>query len=83
MPLYEYFCAECSDTFETIRPAAQADAPAVCPGCRATSPQRVLSLVASSVMKGNGNGDAGAATAAMTSAGMGGGCCGGACGCGH
>ena len=81
MPLYEYFCAECSDTFETIRPAAHADAPVACPSCQATSPQRVLSLVASSVMKGNG--DAGAAAPAGATSDMGGGCCGGACGCAH
>ena len=81
MPLYEYFCAECSDTFETIRPAAQADAPVVCPRCQASSPQRVLSLVGSSVRKGTAR--AGAAAAAMATSGMGGACCGGACGCAH
>jgi putative FmdB family regulatory protein len=77
MPLYEYFCPTCQATFETLRPAAQADQPALCPKCRANSSQRVLSLVASNVAKSNGD----SAPALATS--MGGGCCGGACGCHH
>lgn len=76
MPLYEYFCPTCKDTFEQLRPAQKADEATTCPACRQTASQRVLSLFASSV-KGEG------ADAAMPmSMPMGGGCCGGgACGC--
>jgi putative FmdB family regulatory protein len=77
MPLYEYFCPTCKESFETLRPALQADQPATCPTCRAESAQRILSLVASSVLKSNGD-----AAPAMAMGG-GGGCCGGACGCHH
>jgi putative FmdB family regulatory protein len=72
MPLYEYFCASCQHTFETMRPAKEADAPATCPACQHASSQRILSLFASSV-KSNG--------AASSLPMSGGGCCGGACGC--
>ncbi|RIK26213.1 MAG: zinc ribbon domain-containing protein [Chloroflexi bacterium] len=82
MPLYEYFCPTCQGTFETLRPAAQADQPALCPKCQANSTQRVLSLVASSVVKTNGGADSMMA-AGMGTANVGGGCCGGACGCHH
>lgn len=82
MPLYEYFCPTCQATFETLRPTAQADEPALCPQCRANSTQRVLSLVASSVVRGNAGVEPAMATS-MGTASMGGGCCGGACGCHH
>ena len=77
MPIYEYFCTHCQTTFENLRPAQQADAPAVCPACREASSQRILSLFASSVKTAQGG-----APIAM-SGGGGGGCCGGACGCSH
>lgn len=78
MPLYEYFCPTCKHSFETLRPMQQADMPVTCPSCREHSTQRVMSLVASSVLKGNGA----AVAEAPTMAGAGGGaCCGGACGC--
>jgi putative FmdB family regulatory protein len=79
MPLYEYFCTSCQGTFETLRPAKEADEPVSCPSCQHASSQRILSLFANSV-KTNG------ATSLLPmgnamSGGMGGGCCGGACGC--
>ena len=79
MPLYEYFCPTCQGTFESLRPAAQADQATVCPSCHAESTQRVLSLVASGLTKSEGNAD----FADAISVGAGGGCCGGACGCQH
>lgn len=79
MPLYEYFCPSCKESFEALRPAAQADQPTTCPSCRVESSQRILSLVASSVMKGHGA----AGLAEMSPPSMGGACCGGACGCSH
>jgi putative FmdB family regulatory protein len=54
MPLYEYFCPTCKATFDTLRPMQQADLPVTCPTCRQNSTQRVMSLVASSVMKTDG-----------------------------
>jgi putative FmdB family regulatory protein len=80
MPIYEYFCATCKETFETLRLSNQADQPALCPSCRSESKQRVLSLVASSVVRNGEGAAAGASNLAMSG---GGGCCGGACGCSH
>jgi putative FmdB family regulatory protein len=79
MPLYEYFCPTCNDTFEKLRPVIQADLATVCPTCQKQSSQRVLSLVASSVLKGTSSG---VQETAMPSS-AGGGCCGGSCGCHH
>lgn len=76
MPLYEYYCPTCSTTFESLRPAQHADAPAACPECRDTSSQRILSLFARSVKTS-------AAMPALSPAPTGGSCCGGACGCAH
>ncbi|MCE7983062.1 MAG: zinc ribbon domain-containing protein [Caldilinea sp. CFX5] len=75
MPLYEYFCPTCKDTFEQLRPAQKADEATTCPACRQPSSQRVLSIFASSV-KSEGGG-----AAMPMSMPMAGGCCGGACGC--
>ena len=77
MPIYEYFCPTCNDTFEKVRPLQQADLPTACPACQKQSTQRVLSLVASSVLKGS----EGSAPQPMMA--TGGGCCGGSCGCHH
>ena len=76
MPLYEYYCPDCRDTFELLRAASRADETAACPSCQQASTQRILSLFASSVKSGGSE----AGANAMVSAG---GCCGGACGCGH
>ncbi|MEZ4864625.1 MAG: zinc ribbon domain-containing protein [Caldilineaceae bacterium] len=80
MPLYEYFCSTCNDTFEQLRPAPQADVAVSCPTCQKPSAQRVLSLFA-----GHIKGEAGASmpTSLPSSMPMAGGCCGGACGCHH
>ena len=76
MPLYEYFCPTCNDTFEQLRPAQKADEAIVCPDCQQPSAQRVLSLFASAVKSEGG------APVPMSMP-MAGGCCGGACGCHH
>jgi putative FmdB family regulatory protein len=73
MPLYEYYCSDCKDTFEQLRPAQQADSPADCPACRSMASQRILSLFASSVKT--------AGSDAAYQLPVGGGCCGGGCGC--
>ncbi|MBN1315607.1 MAG: zinc ribbon domain-containing protein [Anaerolineales bacterium] len=33
MPIYEYFCCECKNRFEKMRPMSQSDEPATCPTC--------------------------------------------------
>lgn len=79
MPLYEYYCPACESSFETLRPAQDADAPTVCPQCREVSSQRILSLFARSVKTGGAVMETVGAPAGQ----FGGGCCGGACGCSH
>lgn len=71
MPLYDFRCRTCGDTFEVRRSMADASDPAPCPaGHRDTV--KLMSLVAV--------GGRAAGTDAAPAAG--GGCCGGACGCG-
>jgi putative FmdB family regulatory protein len=75
VPLYEYRCPICDDTFEARRPMAEASEPIDCPQGHAGS-RRLLSMFASV-------GGAAASAAAPSSAPRpsGGGCCGGMCGC--
>lgn len=72
MPLYDFRCRTCGDTFELRRSMAEADAPAPCPeGHHDTV--KLLPLIAV-----GGRASAAAARAPVAT----GGCCGGACGCG-
>jgi putative FmdB family regulatory protein len=73
VPLYEFRCRTCGDTFELRRSMAESDAPALCPGGHHDT-VRLLPLVAV-------GGRASAAPSGPPAA-IGGGCCGGACGCG-
>jgi putative FmdB family regulatory protein len=73
VPLYEFRCRTCGDTFEVRRAMIDADRAASCPHGHAET-VRLLPLVA---VGGRAVGSA-PAPAAST----GGGCCGGACGCG-
>jgi len=70
MPIYEYLCAGCSDTFEELVSASD-ERSVRCPGCGGATVTRLLSSFATSRPDG-----------AMVGGG-GGGCCGGSCGCGH
>jgi putative FmdB family regulatory protein len=72
VPLYDFRCRTCGDTFEVRRAMAEADVPASCPAGHA-DPVRLLPLVSV-------GGRASPAAAAPYVGG--GGCCGGACGCG-
>ncbi|MEN6531232.1 MAG: zinc ribbon domain-containing protein [Anaerolineaceae bacterium] len=45
MPLYEYVCQSCKQTFETLRSFSQADQPITCPSCGKTDARRQISLV--------------------------------------
>ena len=42
MPIYEYYCANCNQEYEAIRPASQADDPVPCKSCNEPG-QRQLS----------------------------------------
>ena len=66
MPIYEYVCANCSATFEKLRPMSQAQAPATCTHCGSTDTVRAISVF-SAISKGN-NG------ASRSVSGTGGGC---------
>jgi putative FmdB family regulatory protein len=73
VPLYEFRCRTCGDTFELRRSMAESDAPAPCPGGHHDT-VKLLPLVAV-----GGRASAAPGTPPAT---IGGGCCGGACGCG-
>jgi putative FmdB family regulatory protein len=74
VPLYDFRCRTCGDTYEVRRNMAEADAPAPCPqGHRDTV--RLLPLVSV-------GGRASASPSPASALPAGGGCCGGACGCG-
>jgi putative FmdB family regulatory protein len=73
MPVYEYRCRECDDTFELRRPMSEAGDPAACPSGHPDT-VRLLSMFASRT---------GSVAAPAAPAMSGGGCCGGGCGCGH
>jgi putative FmdB family regulatory protein len=74
MPLYEFKCKECDDTFEVRRPMSEASDPATCPQGH-DGAVRMLSVFASV-------GASGASAPAAASRPSGGGC-GGACACAH
>jgi putative FmdB family regulatory protein len=74
MPLYEFKCKECDDTFEVRRPMSEASEPATCPQGH-DGAVRMLSVFASVGASG-----ASAPTAAPRPSGGG---CGGACACAH
>ncbi|MFM7686185.1 MAG: FmdB family zinc ribbon protein [Actinomycetota bacterium] len=72
MPLYEFKCKECDDTFEVRRPMSQASDPATCPQGH-DGAVRLLSVFASV----GGGASAAPAPAPRPKAGG----CGGACAC--
>ena len=74
MPLYEYRCPTCRQTFELRRRMTESSEAATCPAGHAGA-ERIISLVAARAWDGNG---------APTPASGGGCACGrGACACGH
>ena len=73
MPIYEYLCADCSDTFEELV-SASSPAEVHCPQCGGATVTKLLSSFATPRPVGATVGGGG---------GGGGGCCGGSCGCGH
>ena len=73
VPLYEFRCTSCDDTFEVRRPMSQASDPVTCPSGH-DGAVRLLSVFAS---VGAG------APAAAPAPSAGGGGCGSGCGCAH
>ncbi|HXY74586.1 MAG TPA: zinc ribbon domain-containing protein [Dehalococcoidales bacterium] len=45
MPIYEYNCESCNNTFELMRPISKSAEPATCPNCKGKS-KRVISKFA-------------------------------------
>ncbi|MEK7425975.1 MAG: zinc ribbon domain-containing protein [Actinomycetota bacterium] len=74
MPLYEYRCRTCDETFERRRPMSEASQPAECSAGHVDS-MRLLSMFAS--VGANGSTPTGAPPQPAT------GGCGSACGCRH
>ena len=71
MPIYEYLCSGCAETFEEL--VSVSGAPEVrCPSCGDSAVTRLLSSFARARPAGVAVGGGG-----------GGGCCGGSCGGGH
>jgi putative FmdB family regulatory protein len=72
MPIYEYWCPECRQSFEKLRPMNSKDSEVSCPQC-GSGVKKMLSVVALAGRRGED----------MSYPASGGGCaCGGACGCG-
>jgi putative FmdB family regulatory protein len=77
VPLYEYRCRTCDETFERRRPMSESSAPAECSAGHVDS-IRLLSVFAST-----GGAAAGSSSAATSGAPRSGGVCGSGCGCHH
>ena len=77
MPLYEFACRRCHNTFERLISFATAEEGVACPSCGEPEARRLISTFAAF--------SKGAAGEVNAFAGGSGGCCGGgcACGCGH
>jgi len=46
MAIYEYFCPQCREVFEVMRPMSKADSPAFCPKCKSRG-EKLISVFAS------------------------------------
>jgi len=79
VPLYEFRCKTCDDTFEVRRSMAESHLPASCPSGHDNA-VRLLSVFASVGASGNGSSSSAASAAPAMSTGGG---CGSACGCHH
>ena len=71
MPLYEYHCDDCNESFELRRPMSASDEATECPNCDGQNVKRQISVFMAFTKGASG------------SKSLGGGCaCGGACACG-
>jgi putative FmdB family regulatory protein len=74
MPIYEYRCESCQNSFEAL--VTRSDPQAECPQCGGHELTREMSVFASSVSSTNGGAQAASGPAPAPRA-----CCGGGCGC--
>jgi putative FmdB family regulatory protein len=58
MPIFEYKCQNCGETFERFSQRATAIAPPVCPACGSKDAERIFSVFAGRVEGGTGCGSA-------------------------
>jgi putative FmdB family regulatory protein len=56
MPLYEYRCGGCGQTFEQLRRMQDADRDLACPKCKSGEVERLLSTFASRMASAPGSG---------------------------
>jgi putative FmdB family regulatory protein len=59
MPLYEYLCYKCGNSFEKLRRIADDDRELRCPACGSEKIERVLSSFSSRGCSGSSSGDFG------------------------
>ncbi|CAN5614095.1 zinc ribbon domain-containing protein [soil metagenome] len=76
MPLYEYYCTDCHNTFDALRAMDKADATIQCKSCEGRHTSRVLSIFAA-----RPKAEQNKKVPTTVTVGGGGGCCGGSCGC--
>ncbi|MDW8408631.1 MAG: zinc ribbon domain-containing protein [Anaerolineae bacterium] len=55
MPIFEYECPDCGDSFEKLVRSTSSTAKVVCPQCGSVKPRRKLSAFAASVRGGGGS----------------------------
>ena len=73
MPIYEYICEDCKNSFEKI--VINRDQQIACPKCSGKNAKIQLSVFSSAVAGGAAKSSGGSGSAG------GGSCCGGGCGC--
>jgi putative FmdB family regulatory protein len=74
MPIYEYRCESCSETFDVLTRFAERDIAQMCPACEST---KTRVMVSSFAVAGGGESSQSLDFGSGESAG---GCCGGSCG---
>jgi putative FmdB family regulatory protein len=78
MPVYEYYCPDCSTKFERLASLSRANEQPLCPNCHGSNTRKLLSTFAS-LRGGAGGDDFGAPSVTPTSGGGCAGCSGGSC----
>ncbi len=53
MPLYEYYCENCNEVFEALRPVSASEEPAQCPKCGADA-ERIMPTTFASMSRKEG-----------------------------
>ena len=58
MPIYEYECRNCKETFEVLQKMGEGNEGLRCPKCDADRPEKLLSAFSSAASKGASSGSA-------------------------